>query len=376
MAQDFKKVAIVGGGPAGCICAYYLLKENIKVDIFEKTEPLKTLLPTGGGRCNLANAEYDFKTLASNYPRGEKFLYSIFSKFSTIDTINLFEELGIKTYCQDDMRIFPTSNSSKDVRNKILSNLNKMGANFIIRKIHNTCELLKKYNAVVIAIGGHSSLDFLRKYDISLIDKKPSLVGMNTVENFSEISGTICKNVMTNGYKGDILFTHFGISGPLIYKISSIKAFDKFPYELLIDFCPYELDLQEIFNKNPHKNLKNILKDFLPQKIVFHIFKDIDLDIKASRINRLIRETIEERIHNYKITVTSTNKGEETVMAGGVDLNEIYQQTMALKKIPNLYCIGEALNIDGFCGGFNLQNAWSTAYICAEGISKTIFDKK
>ena len=125
MAQDFKKVAIVGGGPAGCICAYYLLKENIKVDIFEKTEPLKTLLPTGGGRCNLANAEYDFKTLASNYPRGEKFLYSIFSKFSTIDTINLFEELGIKTYCQDDMRIFPTSNSSKDVRNKILSNLNK-----------------------------------------------------------------------------------------------------------------------------------------------------------------------------------------------------------------------------------------------------------
>ena len=108
-------VAIVGAGASGCICAYYLLKRGVDVTLFDSGSPLRTLLPTGGGRCNLAHAQYDFKELAKNYPRGEKFLYSVFSQFSTADTVALFEELGVKTYTQEDGRIFPVSNSSKDV---------------------------------------------------------------------------------------------------------------------------------------------------------------------------------------------------------------------------------------------------------------------
>ena len=130
MAQESKthtktgaNIAIIGAGASGCICAYLLQKEGFDVTLFDKGMPLRTLLPTGGGRCNLAHAEYDFKDLAKNYPRGEKFLYSVFSKFSTYDTLALFDELGVETYTQEDERIFPTSNSAKDVREKILNNV-------------------------------------------------------------------------------------------------------------------------------------------------------------------------------------------------------------------------------------------------------------
>ena len=124
MAQELKsKIAIVGGGPAGCICAYFL-QNKFDVTVFDKRSPLRTLLPTGGGRCNLAHAEYDFRELAKNYPRGEKFLYSVFSKFSTADTVEFFDKIGVKTDIQDDMRIFPNSNSAKHVREKFLDALN------------------------------------------------------------------------------------------------------------------------------------------------------------------------------------------------------------------------------------------------------------
>lgn len=118
-----KQIAIIGAGASGCICAYYLLKSEMDVSIFDFSTPLRTILPTGGGRCNLAHAEYDFKDLAKNYPRGEKFLYSIFSKFGTYETLALFDELGIDTYSQKNGRIYPTSNSSKDVQEKILNKI-------------------------------------------------------------------------------------------------------------------------------------------------------------------------------------------------------------------------------------------------------------
>ena len=131
--KTFCNIAIIGAGASGCICAYLLQKEGIDVTLFDKGMPLRTLLPTGGGRCNLAHAEYDFKELAKNYPRGEKFLYSVFSKFSTYDTLALFNEFGVETYTQEDERIFPTSNSAKDVREKILAKLKN--CNFAKEKV-------------------------------------------------------------------------------------------------------------------------------------------------------------------------------------------------------------------------------------------------
>ena len=363
-----KSVAIIGAGASGCICAYYLLKEGFGVTLFDKNLPLRTLLPTGGGRCNLAHAEYDFKELAKNYPRGEKFLYSVFSKFGTAETLEMFEEMGIKTYTQEDGRIFPVSDSSKQVQETILRLLRKLGVKFVQKNIKSCKELSDNFDYIVIATGGHSGYELLKPYGINVISPRPSLVGLNTKENFKDLSGTSVKRVKINGIEGDILFTHFGISGPLIYKISSINAFSEMPYNLSINLAPELTDLQEKLNANPKKDVKNLIAEFIPIKLAKFILDD-SVNKKACEIDGRTRDLILEKIHNFKITVTCTNKGEETVTAGGVDLNEINPKTMEVKKVPNLYCIGEVLNIDGFCGGFNLQNAWSTAYVCAKGIT-------
>ena len=377
MAQEYKRIAIVGAGASGCLCAYFLLKKGYEVTLFDKGSPLRTLLPTGGGRCNLAHAEYDPRELAKNYPRGEKFLYSVFSKYSTCDTLATFEEMGISCYTQENGRIFPESNSAKEVRETLLIKIKK--ANIVkeevvkIEKIENNFKVVTNkaqylFDVVILAIGGHSGFELAKSLNIETITQKPSLVGLNSKENFKDLSGTVVKGCECAGIVDDLLFTHFGVSGPLIYTISSIKAFDKIPYNLTFDLCPDLVNLQDDLNNNPHKDIKNILNKYLPQKVVSYILRDFDETIKAHKINGKIRDSILDKIHNFEIEIIGTNKGEETVTAGGIDLNDINSKTMELKKIPNLYAIGEILNIDGFCGGFNLQNAWSTAYVCAEGI--------
>jgi len=224
-----KSIAIIGTGASGCLCAYFLLKniiqskpslswEGASVTLFDKGAPLRTLLPTGGGRCNLAHAEFDFKELAKNYPRGEKFLYSIFSKFATSETLDTFEKMGIKCYAQENGRIFPESNSAKEVRETILKNIQK--ANFIKEEVveikpidggfkvktvksptpqspHSKGEEVNQYffTDVVLAIGGHSGLELIRRLNIKIVEPKPSLVGLNTEENFKDLSGIAVKGV-------------------------------------------------------------------------------------------------------------------------------------------------------------------------------------
>ena len=377
MAQEFKSIAIIGAGAAGCLCAHFLQDKDFEITLFDKGSPLRTLLPTGGGRCNLAHAEYDFKDLAKNYPRGEKFLYSVFSKYSTSDTIETFEKMGVKTYIQENGRIFPESNSAKEVREKVLKSIEN--SIFIkeevlgIKPINDGFKVLTNkaeyfFNKVILAIGGHSGLELVKRADIKTIEQRPSLLGLNSKENLCELSGTIVKKVYSNGICDDLLFTHFGVSGPLIYTISSIKAFDNMPYKLNIDLAPDLIDLQKDLNENPHKEIKNILSKYLPQKVVTIILKDFDETIKAHKIDGKLRDSILNNIHNFEIEIIGTNKGEETVTAGGIDLNEVNPKTMEIKRYSNLYAIGEILNIDGFCGGFNLQNAWSTAYVCAKAI--------
>lgn len=366
MAQESKsKVAVIGGGPAGCTCAYFL-QDKFEVTIFDKKSPLFTLLPTGGGRCNLAHAEYDFKELAKNYPRGEKFLYSVFSKFSTQDTIDFFEKIGVKTYIQDDLRIFPISNSSKDVREKFLKALNK--TKFIkeeVLRINKNYDIVTntgcyKADYVIIAIGGHSSYELIKLLGHKIIEPKPSLTGLETKEDFSQLSG-ICMN--------DILFTHKGVSGPKIYEISSIKARDNFPYKLNFDFVG-EIDLQSALNTNPHKTIKNLMSDYVPKSFGEFVLNSLNIDTerKCHTIDGKIRDNILDKLKNFEVTIEGTVPDGEIVTSGGVDLNEINPKTLESKLCPDIYFCGEVLNIDGFCGGFNLQNCWSTGYVAAQGI--------
>lgn len=377
MTGNNKHIAIIGAGAAGSACAYFLLKFGLDVTIFDKGSLLRTLLPTGGGRCNLAHAEFDFKELAKNYPRGEKFLYSVFSRFSTSDTIEFFNEIGVPTYIQEDGRIFPECNSAKTVREHISKHISK---NFVqeevlsIDKIEDgfkveTSHAKYLFSHVILATGGHSGYEIAKKLGLKIVAPKPSLVGLNTRENFKELSGTVVQNCYADGHEGALLFTHFGVSGPLIYKISSTRAFENFPYKIGLDLCPKLTDFQEILNTNPHKEIKNILSNYLPQKAVRYILKDFNETEKGHNIDGRTRDLLLRRIHTFEVEITGTNRGEETVTAGGIDLDEINPKTMETKKVPNLYCIGELLNIDGFCGGFNLQNAWSTAFVCAKSFT-------
>lgn len=369
------KVGIIGGGPSGCACAYWL-KDRCDVTVFDYGSPLRTILPTGGGRCNLANAEFDFKELAKNYPRGEKFLYSVFSRFSTADTLNFFQELGVETYTQPDMRIFPKSDSSKDVREKLLASLKNVRfiKERVLRVNKSPLTVVTDmgsyvFDKVVIATGGHNGYDCAKFLNHNIISPKPALTSLKTKENFKQLTGVSVKNVTGQGLSGDILFTHNGVSGPLIYKISSIKARDSFPYEICLNLCQ-EFDLQAEFNSNPHKSVKNVLSEYVPKSLAEYILESISVsaDTKSHQINGKIRDALLNKLHNFKITIVSPTKGGETVTCGGVDLKTVDSKTLQSNIVKDVYFCGEVLDIDGFCGGFNLQNCWSNAYCVAQGI--------
>ncbi len=369
MVQGLKsKAAVIGGGPAGCLCAYFL-QDKFDVTVFDKNSPLKTLLPTGGGRCNLAHAEYDFRELASNYPRGEKFLYSVFSKFSTADSIEFFEKIGVKTYTQDDMRIFPVSNSSADVRDKFLNSLKQV--KFIKEEVlrinikENNFSVVTNmgaYNAdyVIISIGGHAGYDFINKLGHNIVEPRPALVGLKTKEDFSDIAG-----VSING----ILFTHKGVSGPEVYKISSLRARENFPYSLSFSFID-DIDFQSLLNDNPHKSIKNLIGEYVPKSFAQYCLESLNInpDKKCYAIDGKTRDSILNKLKHFEVTVTGTFPDGEVVTSGGVDLKEINSKTMESKLIPDIYFCGEVLDIDGFCGGFNLQNCWSTAFVAAQAV--------
>lgn len=373
-----KTVAVIGTGPAGCICAKFLSDAGIDVTVFDKGKFLRTLLPTGGGRCNLANAQYDFKLLAKNYPRGEKFLYSVFSKFATDETLSFFKSLGIETYTQDDNRIFPISNSSSDVRKKLLKSIKCKFVSEEVLKISPQYKIKTNkseyfFDNVVVATGGHAGFGILKELDISIIPPEPSLVGLVTKEDFSSLAGVSIKNVKAesgkNKFCGDILFTHKGLSGPLIYTISSILAREKMPYKIYLKFAQ-DFDFQKMLNDNPHKEIKNLLSQFIPKSFAHHLldYSKINPDLPCYKINGSMRDLIYKNLTGFEVTVCGKIPDGEVVTCGGVNLNEINPKTMESKKYKGLYFCGEVLDIDGFCGGFNLQNCWSTGFVCADAI--------
>lgn len=379
-----KSVAIIGAGPAGCVCAKFLKNNGFCPIIFDKGKYLRTILPTGGGRCNLAHAEFDFKNLTKNYPRGEKFLYSVFSKFGTEDAIQFFKQLGIETYTQEDNRIFPKSNSSRDVQEKLLKALK--GCKFVsekvlsIEKLDNCYKIITNkssyaFDVVIVSTGGHGNWDIFNKMDLNIIPPTQALVGLVTKENFSAISGVSIKNVKTYGKEfknsdnGDIIFTHKGISGPLIYKISSIFARKEMPYKLVFQLIK-DLDLQAELNKNSHKEIKNLLGQFVPKSFAEFVLENLDIekDTPCHKITGKLRDKIYKKLTTFEVTIISKVPDGEVVTCGGIDLKEINSKTMESKKYPNLYFCGEVLDIDGFCGGFNLQNCWSTAFVVAQSV--------
>lgn len=402
-----KKICIAGGGPAGIMAAVFAAKNpQNQIFIFDKGIILNTLLPTGGGRCNLAYDEYNFKELAKFYPRGEKFLYSVFSRFSTKDTLEFFKNIGIKTYVQDDSRIFPVSDSAKDVKQALLKQIDKKNIKKVFEKIETITKngdifLVKtdkntyKFDAVIIACGGRGNGQKLAKgLGHTITELKPSLCAMVTKEkDFASVSGISLKNVRAevffenkkvkipaNMLTGDILFTHKGVSGPLVYRISSYCAYFDFdkqkPLKIIFNLTDLEFkDFDDLFlqslKSEPQKEAVNVLARFLPKNLANAIFckENINAFQKAGQLTKNDRQKISKSVTALELNIISVEKGEEIVTAGGVDLKEINPKTMESKLAKNIYFCGEVLDIDGLTGGFNLQNCWSTGFIAGNSLS-------
>ncbi len=380
-------VAIIGAGPAGCMCACNLDK-SFEVTIFDKSSPLKTLLPTGGGKCNLAYAEFDFKELAKNYPRGEKFLYSGFSRFGTQETLDFFKKIGVKTYEREDKHIFPTSNSSQEVRQALLNQLKhcKIRVENIldIKKLDKGFEVKSEkgsyyFDMVVISIGGKSGYSILKNLNHTFEPPCPALVGLKTEPNFKELQGVTIKNCKIKSDKlefiGDILFTDNGITGPAVFNLSSINARKQLPYQISVDFLNTEIDWQSVFDTNPKKNLANVLNEYLPKSFVNSFLEkySINPEQKCCTVRSNTKELLNKNLKDMKFDITATRKDGEIVTCGGVNLKEINSKTYESKLIPDLYFCGEVLNIDGFCGGFNLQNCWTSGFLCADTINSKAY---
>ena len=393
-----KKIAIVGGGPAGVMCALVASKNQAnEISIFDKGIILNTLLPTGGGRCNLAHREFNFKELAKFYPRGEKFLYSVLSRFSTAETLEFFESIGIKTYTQDDNRIFPTTDSAKDVKDAIVrqldkkKNVKKFFENVLSVEKSEQGFLLKTnknkhyFDVLVIASGGRGNGQKLAEsLGHSIKELKPALCGLITKENdFSGVSGISLKNISADVFFdskkqksliGDFLFTHNGISGPLVYKISSYCAYLNFdknkPLKIKLnllnkDFSEFDEEFLAMLKKYPQKEALSIYSLFLPRNLAGAIFEKIKADpkTKAGQLSKNVRIELAKNATELEFNAIGVVKGEEIVTAGGVELNEVNSKTMESKLVENLYFCGEVLDIDGLTGGFNLQNCWSTGFV-------------
>lgn len=386
----YKNIGIIGGGASGGFCAVLLSKNPyLKITVFDEKEPFTTLLPTGGGRCNITNAENDIKEFVKNYPRGEKFLLSVFSKFGSSKTVKLFEELGVKTYVQEDGRVFPVSNSSKKVKEILSKHLESSN---VVLKQERVLSVIKTdlffevqtkndkyiFDSLIIATGGNKSgFELAKHLGHKIIEPKPSLQAIDIKEKeFYSLSGISFKDIEAETktgkrkYKasGDILFTHNSISGPVIFKISALTAYDDFPLtiKLKLTDCTLEEIEYEIKN-NQKKSIKNVFSKFAPERYILIVAETngIDSEKQVSQIKKTEKEILYNSLTQLNLTCEKRIKGSEIVTAGGVDLDEIDSKTMESKLVKGLYFTGEILNIDGFTGGFNLQNCWSTAFICS-----------
>ena len=390
----YKNIAIIGAGAAGGFAAVLLCKNPYnKVTIFDEKEPFTTLLPTGGGRCNITNSQKDIREFVKNYPRGEKFLLSVLNKLDSTKTRTLFKDLGIKTYVQEDGRVFPSSDSSKKVQQVLSSHLavNHIKENVIsVEKVEDafvvrTNSQVIKFDYVILATGGKGNgFELAKGLGHKIVDPRPSLCALDINEkSLFSLSGLSFKNVEATvqlkkkiTVVGDMLFTHKSLSGPVIFKVSAHSAYEEFnkekPLSITLKLVDISVDeIEDELKKNSKKTIKNVFSKFAPESYISKILEinKIDGNKQAAQLKKSEKETLINALISLKVDAIGRIKDSEIVTAGGVDLDEINAKTMESKLVDKLYFVGEMLNIDAYTGGYNLQNCWSTAYVCSMALN-------
>lgn len=402
-----EKVVVIGGGAAGILAAISARQQGAPVILIEKNSRLgRKILITGKGRCNLTN-NASLDVFIMNLPGNGKFLYSAFHTFFNTDLVALLERIGIPTKVERGGRVFPVSDSAKDVVQAFTEYLSKLDVELWLNREVEKIKaqdgqvagfiIDKKFypaSAVIIATGGASypktgstgaGYTFAQDLGHDVIPPRPSLVPLEVKEAWAkELAGLTLKNVRATVYNknqkiaedfGEMLFTHFGVSGPIILTLSRTIVPElevNKSMKLIINLKPAlsveKLDarVQRDLNKYTRKQLKNSLGDLLPKALIEPILElsGIAGDKFCHQITREERKNLVYLLQHLPLTITGTRPlAEAIVTAGGVNVKEINPTTMESKLVKGLYFAGEVLDVDGYTGGFNLQAAFSTGFV-------------
>ncbi len=405
-----QKVAIVGGGAAGLMAAFAAAQNGNDVTLFERnSRPARKVMITGKGRCNVTN-NCDTETYMANTPHGSRFMFSAFSAFSCDDTINFFESRGVPLKTERGNRVFPVSDKAVDIVDTLVNSAIDSGVKIVNCKVDNIIEengavtSLKTENGmefffdkIILATGGMSypvtgstgdGYKFAENFGHTVTELRPSLVPIMIKEGFcSKLCGLSLKNVTLSLYLkdkkkpifselGEMMFTDFGITGPLVLSASAYMDKNPEEYIIKIDLKP-GLDRQQLdkrivrdFSLESNKDFINSLDALLPKRMISVIVRNTGIDPrrKVNSITKEERLRLVSEIKGLTLSVLRLRPIEEAVVtSGGVKLSEINPKTMESKLIRGLYFAGEIIDVDCFTGGFNLQTAFSTGYLA--GIS-------
>ena len=402
------RVAVIGGGPAGMLAAAQASRAGHTVCLYEKNEKLgKKLFITGKGRCNLTN-DVEMTEFFANIPRNPKFLYSALYGFTNADIVELVNGEGVPTKVERGGRVFPMSDHSSDILKALTSYLNKSGAEVAlncavkeIRRLSEGFEIVsvngtRAFDAVVLSTGGASypttgstgdGYSFARALGHTVTQIKPSLIPLATDEEWPQaLMGLSLKNVTLRAYQrgklvfeelGEMLFTHFGVSGPLVLSASSHMADEPCGAVLEIDLKPAlseeDLDRRVLrdFEKNNKKQFQNALGELLPTKLipVAVDLSGISPNVGVSEITRVQRMNFVRLLKGLTLHVKEALPVEYAIITrGGVNVKELNASTLESKLVKNLYFAGEVLDVDAYTGGFNLQIAYSTGVLAGRSI--------
>lgn len=411
-----KDVIVVGAGASGLIAAAKAAERGLSVVVLERNQrPARKLMITGKGRCNVTNACTLINELMDQIPGNPRFLYGAFSRFMPYDTMDLFESLGVPLKIERGNRVFPESDKAVDIVDALVHYAEKSGAEIITgERVQSLmtdengitgviCESKKEYRAknVIIATGGCSypltgstgdGYILAQSVSHTITPVSASLVPLETQEDWvKRLQGLSLKNVAVTirnkeTYKevyndfGEMLFTHFGVSGPIILSASShLRDITPGKYELSIDLKPAlseeKLDERVLkdFAEFSNKSLANALQKLLPRKLIPVIvsLSGIESDLRVNKITRDMRKDLVWLLKNLTCTVKGTRPIDEAIVtAGGIKTNEIDPKTMQSKKVRGLYFAGEVIDVDAYTGGFNLQIAFSTGALAGNSVQK------
>lgn len=406
-----QNVVVIGGGAAGLMAAYQAAENSNRVTLIEKNQKVgRKIMITGKGRCNVTN-NCDNDTFIKNVAVNSRFLYSAISNFSTADTMDFFEGLGVPLKTERGNRVFPQSDKASDIVDALFRAVKKNGVKIILGTVKSLYKQDDEFitvlqngekitsDSAIIATGGASypltgstgdGYSFAKSFGHNVTEIKPSLVPLTIHEGFcSKLSGLSLKNVTLKVYEegrdkplfselGEMLFTHFGISGPLVLSASSLmREMDKKNYFALIDLKPaldaQTLDkrLQRDLSENANKDIINSLDKLLPKSLIPITLKlaGIDERTKSNQITKEQRLALCTVLKGMKLTVTGFRPIEEAIItSGGVSTREIDPKTMESKLVKGLYFAGEVIDVDAYTGGFNLQIAFSTGALAGRNI--------